>query len=151
MGSITRDNFNALVEAGDFDAILRLFDDDPSAVRRLLTRLTYSPDAAHHANAIQAFKMLSSQRATQKPEFFREIIRRHIWGMNEEGGNIDWSAPEIIAAVIAGSPELFHSFIPIMYNTAIAEPLFHDSLHAALQLIAEIHYNETDGHSEGRS
>ncbi|MCL1847819.1 MAG: hypothetical protein FWF91_07645 [Coriobacteriia bacterium] len=136
-GEAATDAFNALVSAGDFNAVLLRFDQDPAAVRRLLTRLTYAPEAPLHSSAIEAFRHLSQHRATAMPEFFTEIIRRHLWGMNDEGGNVDWSAPEIIAAVIAGCPEQFSHFIPLMHSAASAEPTFHQSLQAALKLLDE--------------
>ena len=142
MASASGDEFELLIAEGDFDAVLCWFDKYPAAVRRLLTRITYSSDVLLHKNAIVAFRVLSKERATRTPEFFREVIRRHVWGMNDEGGNIDWSAPEIIAAIITGCPELFSDFIPIMYHAAVAEPTFHDSLYRGLEMIAEVKPDE---------
>ena len=135
---IAREAFNHLVAEADFDAVLSLFDENSGAVRRLLTRLTYEPDSLLQKHAIQAFFLLSKERAGDNYEFFREIIRSHIWGMNDESGNIDWSAPEIMGAIIAGRLDLFGEFVTIMYHTAAPEPIFHDSLLAALELIATV-------------
>ena len=134
----SKEDFNRLVLAEDYDAILGLHEEAPGAVRRLLTRLTYEPGSALQKAAIQAFYVLSHERAGDDVPFFTETIRLHIWGMNEEGGNIDWSAPEIIGATIAGRPDLFGEFLPFMYHRALAEPIFHKSLSAALQLIATV-------------
>lgn len=138
MGLISIDAFNRLITAGDYRAVLALFDEDPSEVRRLLTRLTYTRQTILHANALVAFSLLSEERSEQEPGFFTETIRRHLWGMNEEGGNIDWSAPEIIGAIIAGNIKRFSSYVPILYNTAVSEPILHQSLIAALELIATV-------------
>ncbi|MCL2806821.1 MAG: hypothetical protein FWD27_01445 [Coriobacteriia bacterium] len=135
---ITKDDFNYLILEEDYSSVLSLFDEDPFSVRRLLTQLTYAPDTQLHANAIKAFVMLSKERAQANPLFFTETIRRHIWGMNEEGGNIDWSAPEIIAAIIAGNMEQFKEFAPIMFYNALPELIFHDSLRAALLLLKAV-------------
>ena len=102
MSDITKSGVRALVEAGDETAILALFDEDPHRVQRFLKRLACAPDAAHHARTVACFRMLSRERSAGMPEFFRETIRRSLWEMNEEGGNVAWSAPEIAAAVVDG-------------------------------------------------
>ncbi|MDR1604951.1 MAG: hypothetical protein LBS10_09240 [Gracilibacteraceae bacterium] len=134
--SLDKNEFYRLLRRGDFAAITDIFDQNPLAVRRLLTRLSYAPADDLHRNGILCWRELSARRATARPDFFREVIRRHIWGMNDEGGNIDWSAPEIIGAIVAGAPELYAEFIPIMRMAAEAEPLLHPSLQAALTMLS---------------
>lgn len=136
MGEITKSGIRVLVEAGDMQALLARFDEDPSRVRRFLKRLAYAPDDACHANAIGCFRMLSRERSAHMPTFFREIIRRNLWEMNEEGGNVAWSAPEIAAAVVAGSPEEYGPFASYLIMAALDEPTLHPSLTAAADLLA---------------
>lgn len=134
---ITKRGVRALVEAGDETAILALFDEDPHRVQRFLKRLACAPDAAHHARTIECFRMLSRERSARMPEFFRETIRRSLWEMNEEGGNVAWSAPEIAAAVVAGAPERYGRFASYLIMAALDEPAFQPSLLAAADLLAE--------------
>ena len=101
MSDITKSGVRALVEAGDETAILALFDEDPHRVQRFLKRLACAPDAAHHARTVACFRMLSRERSAGMPEFFRETIRRSLWEMNEEGGNVAWPARP---SATAGSP-----------------------------------------------
>lgn len=138
MSQLDKRLLNQLIEEGAYHCVLEHFDAAPYETCRLLTRLTYDPASNKHANVIEAFRFLSEKRAEVKPDFFREIIRRHLWGMNDEGGNIDWSAPEIIGAVIAGSFEHFKSYLPYAFNAAIVEPAFHPSLKRALAMIEKI-------------
>lgn len=135
--NITKESIRALVEAGDEAAILELFDKDPHRVQRFLKRLTCEPDAAFHTHAISCFRMLSRARSEKMPEFFRETMRRSLWEMNEEGGNIAWSAPEIIAAVVAGDPERYRLFASYLIMAAIDELTFQPSLLAAADLLIE--------------
>ena len=100
MDKITKSGIRVLVEAGDERAVLALFDEDPHRVQRFLKRLACAPDAACHARTIACFRMLSRERSARMPEFFRETVRRSLWEMNEEGGNVAWSAPEIAAAML---------------------------------------------------
>jgi len=135
---INREEFNRMVLDADYDAVLSLFDESPGAVRRMLNRLTFEPGTPLQKAAIRTFMVLSHQRAAKQRLFFLETIRQHVWGMNEESSTIDWCGPEIIGAIIAGSPHLYREFLPIMFYNALHEPIFHNSLLAALEMIAAI-------------
>ncbi len=135
VAEITKDSVRDLVELEDDQGVLRFFDEDPDRVRRYLTRLSYAPDDPVRKRAVNSIRLLSQERSASMPEFFRETIRRHIWAMNEEGGNIDWSAPEIIGAVIAGNPEMFGGFFSFAYVAAVDEPTFQPSLVRAFDLV----------------
>lgn len=119
----------------EYDSLLDLFDQNPNLVRKYATMATYYTENSLGYNALEFFSYISKKRAALKPEYFREIIRRHIWGMNEEGANIDWSAPEIIGAIVASEPELFGEFASIMIMAAIEEPIFHKGMFEAVKMI----------------
>lgn len=137
-GAISKTRIRHLLEERDPVALLALFDADCDRVRRYLTRLAYDPDDPLHDRVIEAFVYLSSQRSDTNPEFFLETMRRHIWAMNEEGGNIDWSAPEIICAVVAGNPRRFGEFFSFAFCAAVDEPTFQPSLVKAYDLVASV-------------
>ncbi|MGI6679199.1 MAG: DVU0298 family protein [Dehalobacterium sp.] len=119
-----------------FDQLLELFDEKPNVVRKYVTMASQHRDEVFRRQAIDFFGFLAEQRAADQPEYFREIMRRHLWGMNEESGNIDWSAPEIIGAIIAAQPALFKEFAPIMIEAALCEPVFHPGLLKAVKRMA---------------
>ena len=135
MGSVSKQTVEKLVEGRDNVALLSLFDDDPDAVRRALIRLAYDPHAPLHDATITALAYLSEQRSESMQDFFLETMRRQIWAMNEEGGNISWSAPEIVAAVIAGNPKRFSEFFSFAYYAAIDELVFQPSLVKAYDMV----------------
>lgn len=124
------------LKENDHDRILDLFDRDPSSVRRGLTRVTYDKDEDIAGRAAAFFGFLAKERASSQPEYFREIIRRHIWGMNDESGNMDWRAPEIIANIVVAEPDSFGEFAPIMIEAALKEPIFYPSLLKAVKALA---------------
>lgn len=136
MGGITKAGVRAIAEAGDAGALLRVFDEDPSRVRRFLARLTFAPDDACHDQAVACFETLARERCAAMPAFFLEIIRRSLWEMNDEGGNNSWSAPEVAGAVIAGATPRFDGYFSYVFYAARDEPLFHESLRAAFALVA---------------
>lgn len=137
-GTITKSAVRKIVEERDEDALLRLFDADPDRVRRYLTRLAYDPDSPIHDEAVRCIMVLSRERSDEAPEFFLETMRRHIWAMNEEGGNIDWSAPEMVAAVVAGNPSKFGAFFSYAFCAAVDELTFQPSLVRAYDLVASV-------------
>ena len=126
-----------LVEERAYDALLASFDAEPDAVRRNLVRLAYDPHAPLHDETIRALRFLSQERSDAMPEFFLETMRRQLWAMNEEGGNISWSAPEIIVAVVAGNPKRFGDFFSFAFEAAVDEMVFQPSLVKAYDLMAE--------------
>ncbi|RDB61502.1 hypothetical protein C1878_10730 [Gordonibacter sp. 28C] len=148
MEEITKSGVRALVEAGDERALLALFDKDPSRVRRFLTRLTRAADDPCHARAIGSFQTLSQERSERMPEFFLEIVRRCLWEMNEEGGNVAWSAPEVAGAVIAGSPARYGRFFSYLFYAAVDEPTFQPSLLAAFERVSAADPSLTRGFEE---
>lgn len=134
----TKDSVKQLVEERNFVALLSLFDKQPDRVRRYITRLAYHPDSPEHDAAIEAFKYLSHERSDSMEDFFLETIRRHLWAMNDEGANNDWSAPEIIGAVIAGNPRLFGQFFSYAFCAAADELMFQPSLVKAYGMVAAV-------------
>ncbi len=125
---ITKQGVSDIVSAEQWERLVDLFDQNPDRVRRYVTRLSFMPGSEIHAKAIDAFRVLAHERAAQRPQFFLETIRRHMWAMNDEGANDDWSAPEIVCAIIAGDPQRFKQFYSYVYSAAIDELMFQPSL-----------------------
>lgn len=125
-----------LLEEKSFDQLLTKFDQEPNLVRKYVTMAAYAKDEDFRQKAIGFFGFLAEKRAAANPEYFREFIRRRLWGMNEESGNMDWSAPELIGAIIAAQPKLFHEFASVMIEAALIEPIFHDGLKKAVAMMA---------------
>lgn len=54
--------------------------------------------------------------AETAPEAARNIVRRLMWHMNEESGNIGWGIPEAFAEILARSPRLAGEFHAILLS-----------------------------------
>ena len=135
--TITKQGVQDIVSEEQWERLVALFDENPDRVRRYVTRLSFMPGDEVHAKAIDAFRILSRERASKHPQFFLETIRRHMWAMNDEGANDDWSAPEIVCAIIAGDPQRFNQFYSYVYSAAIDELMFQPSLLRASDLLIE--------------
>ncbi len=57
-----------------------------------------------------------AQLAEREPELARNVIRRFMWHMNEESGNIGWGIPESFAESLAQSPLLAREFHRILLS-----------------------------------
>lgn len=125
-----------LLEKEDYNELLKLFDETPDLVRRYLTMATFAEEQGISEPAVKCFGFLALKRGMAQPEFFRETIRRHIWAMNDESGNMDWRAPEIIGHIVAAQPTLFEEYASIMIEAALKEPVFYPSLKNAVRLLA---------------
>lgn len=57
-----------------------------------------------------------AQLAEQQPEVARNVVRRFMWHMNEESGNIGWGIPESFAESLAQSPLLAKEYHRILLS-----------------------------------
>ena len=60
--------------------------------------------------AAYALGNVINQLYTQKPEEARNIIRRFIWQMNVESGNIGWGIPEAFGSTLAQNHDLAREY-----------------------------------------
>ena len=130
-----------LVKQRDFYELTILVSNNKRALKYFYSIL-YEPDAINKWNCIDAFGYLAKELADSDVEFFREIIRRFIWMMNEEGGNSNWSAPEAIGEIIYNQPKLYGHFAPIMITAAIDEEIFQKGMLWAIARFGGVIPNE---------
>lgn len=55
----------------------------------------------------------------KSPESGRNIVRRCMWHMNEDSGNIGWGIPEAFAEILVRSPLLFREFHRVLLSYII--------------------------------
>lgn len=112
-----------LILQRNFSELVNLVDKDKRAVKYIYL-LLYEPESTNKWNAVEALGHLAEKLADKDTEFFRDIIRRFLWMMNEEGGNSSWSAPEAIGEIIYSQPKLFGDLAPMMITAALDEAIF---------------------------
>ena len=54
--------------------------------------------------------------AAQDKEAARTVMRRLMWSMNEESGNIGWGIPEVMGAILARTPFLAEEYWRILFS-----------------------------------
>lgn len=78
------------------------------SIGALFSFLLLEPELMHRA--ARALGLTAAAIYQSEPEAAREIIRRFMWHMNEESGNIGWGIPAAFAEALAASPELAESY-----------------------------------------
>lgn len=56
------------------------------------------------------------------PDEAKNIVRRFIWHMNEESGNIGWGIPEAFGETLAQSSELCDAFHRVLFSYILDKP-----------------------------
>lgn len=105
-----RTHKTALLEAcahTDWAERLRRFTADNSKPKTLLSPLTaLLPRDDMRMKAVYGLSLVVPALARHSMEEARVYMRRLMWGMNEESGNLGWGIPEAMGAVLAASPAL---------------------------------------------
>lgn len=88
-----------------------------SHVGPLFSFLLLGPQTMHRAAV--ALGLTTARLAEREPEAARNIIRRFMWHMNEESGNIGWGIPEAFGESLAASPALAKDFHRVLASYLI--------------------------------
>ncbi|MBS6829492.1 MAG: HEAT repeat domain-containing protein [Desulfovibrio sp.] len=88
-----------------------------SHVGPLFSFLLLGPQTMHRAAV--ALGLTTARLAGRDSEAARNIIRRFMWHMNEESGNIGWGIPEAFGESLAASPALAKDFHRVLASYLI--------------------------------
>lgn len=103
----------------DWESKLDLVDslDEKSVIGPLFSLLLLGEPIM--PRAARVLGMVVGRIAKHSPENARNIVRRCMWHMNEDSGNIGWGIPEAFAEMLAHSPLLFREFHRILISYII--------------------------------
>ncbi len=91
--------------------------DPKEATGPLLSFLLLGGDMTHRAAC--ALGPCIAKMCDAKPEEARNIMRRLMWHMNEESGNIGWGIPEAFAEILVCSEKMAQEFHSILLSYII--------------------------------
>lgn len=80
----------------------------------LFSFLLLGPQTMHRAAV--ALGQVTTRLMQNQPESAKNIIRRLMWHLNEESGNIGWGIPEAFAEILAASEPLAKDFHRILIS-----------------------------------
>jgi len=102
-----------LLAEGDFQLITEIAAGKRRALP-VLVALTFDRDPQIAWRAVEALGTAAARVAENDTDYVREQLRRLYWLISEESGGICWHAPEAMAEIVRGRPELFADYIPIV-------------------------------------
>ncbi len=126
-----RQEVRRAAEGGELDALERLIEHDPRALRHVLA-LTYHSDG--DLRAIAAHGMAIGGR--HHPRLTQRLVRRLVWAMNDESGTNSLTAPAVVLAIARERPDLLVSVSPDLVRLATDEDLRPD-LQRALRVVVD--------------
>jgi HEAT repeat protein len=103
----------------------------------LLCALSFDADRRTARRAAQAMGIAARVRAAADVEDVRDRIRRLLWSMNHESGNLVWLAPDMIGEMIVGAPSLAPEYTRVLAAFINLEP-FVEGVHRALARIGSV-------------
>ncbi len=136
----TKTAVRELLQNSDMDGLASRAEGDPKVMRVLLSMLLETEDLQRW-RAIQGIGAVAAVKARSKLETVSDLLRRLLWSMNDESGNVAWHAPEAIGEILARVPPLIGEFGPILFAYLREEP-FERGSHWA---VARISWVEPEG------
>ncbi len=111
-----------LLAGREYGELLDLCDEDGGFRRALWLALTEADDDLRYSAVEAVAKLLERWWRQGRTEKVREYVRRLLWAMNDESGQLVLSAPEAVAQIAAIVPELVEPYAGIMVSRAFEEP-----------------------------
>lgn len=114
---IMEQNYQAIVEVGR--------ENNARALRYVQMNIWGDYRNIQRWYAISALEALARAYAADHDEIYRNVIRRAVWAMADESGNVPWAAPEMMTAVIKAAPKQYREFVKIMITNGLDSPMCH--------------------------
>jgi len=84
-------------------------------INALLGALAH-PDPERKFRAVEALGRVVAAWAQEQPERAREIVKRLVWGLNEESGAVGFGLPEALGEIMARQPDLARQFVNLLIS-----------------------------------
>ena len=98
------------------DGVLQCDDLPPRYAVRALMGYVASHDKAVKWPAVSALGQCAARMADQSLEAGREVLRRIVWGLNEESGAVGLGLPEAMGEILARHAGLRSEFLNLLVN-----------------------------------
>jgi hypothetical protein len=137
MGRLEKTIARSYLDGRDWQGLCHWADAETGALRAI-TSLLFSVDPLLRWRAVEAVGYYCGWKAKNgNSGVARRLIRRLLWGMNDESGSIIWNAPEAIAEIVVHVQSLIPKFVPILISNIALEP-FPRGVHWSLARISGV-------------
>ncbi len=133
---IMEQNYQAIVEVGR--------ENNARALRYVQMNIWGDYRKLQRWHAISALEALARAYAADHDEIYRNVIRRAVWAMADESGNVPWAAPEMMSAVIKAAPDQYGEFVKIMITNGLDSPMCHRGVLWSLGYLGADHLAEME-------
>lgn len=130
-----KQQLRSLLENRDLEGLARWADGRKKGITALLALLLYETDELIRWRCVEGLGLLAVDLAPRGLEQLRDIVRRLLWTMNDESGNVGWFAPEAIGEILANVPRLAREYAGLLPNFLAEEP-FERGTHWAMVRVA---------------
>ena len=134
---IAQQNYEAIVDIGH--------ENNAKALRYVQMNIWGDYRKEMRWYALSALEELAKEFASQYEEIYRNVIRRAVWAMADESGNVPWAAPEMMAVVIKAAPAQYKDFVKIMVYNGLDSPMCHHGVLWAVGYLGAEYYDELKG------
>ncbi len=121
----TKQKLKLFLESDDWQAEMRKLELEPSAklatIKEIVAPLSiFLPKGGEvHWRAASTLGLAVARLAEHDRETARDVMRRLMWKMNEDSGNIGWGVPEGMAEILARSETLSREYAKILISYII--------------------------------
>ena len=133
---IAEQNYDAIVEIGQ--------ENNAKALRFVQMNIWGDYRKELRWYALSALEQLAKNYAAEYDEVYRNVIRRAVWAMADESGNVPWAAPEMMAVVIKAAPAQYKDFVKIMVHNGLDSPMCHHGVLWAVGYLGKEYYAEIE-------
>ena len=133
---IANQNYAAIVEIGH--------ENNAKALRYVQMNIWGDYRKEMRWYALSALEALAVEFASQYDDVYRNVIRRAVWAMADESGNVPWAAPEMMAVVIKASPSQYKEFVKIMITNGLDSPMCHHGVLWAVGYLGKDYLSEIE-------
>jgi len=102
------------VSSKDWDGLVQLARRESAKILSYLTRRLCSGDAPLKWKVIRALGAVTGDREGIGENRIRELLRRFVWLLSDESGNVPYGVPEAFGEVLLARPEFQEEFLPLL-------------------------------------
>ena len=140
-----KDEISHYIDEANYAAIIKKGEESQAKVLRYVQMNLFGDyNLPQRWHAVEALGYLAKTFAENNDEVYRNVIRRALWAMNDESGNVPWCAPEMMAAIIKARPEQYGSFIPMLMTNAFDNPMCHRGLLWSIGYLGKAQYDNME-------
>ncbi|SMB92227.1 hypothetical protein SAMN00017405_1928 [Desulfonispora thiosulfatigenes DSM 11270] len=135
---ISKKNIKELILQKEYDQIISLaYQDHKKVLKYVQMNLFGNFNDPLKWYTIETIGKLAKNFGNEHQELYLNLIRRFIWAMNDESGNVPWGSAEGMGAIISNNPENFRSFTSILILNALDNFICFPGMLWATGVIAE--------------